>query len=344
MSAPLSPPLSVAPGVDLFVGDCLDVLPTMVAGSVQCCVTSPPYYGLRDYGTAAQIGHEPTPEAYVASLVRVFREVRRVLADDGTLWLNLGDSYAQQGGCGRQGRTSQRAGRANVEAQERDGSRRPPAGLKPKDLIGIPWMVAFALRSDGWWLRSDIVWSKPNPTPESVTDRPTRAHEFLFLLSKSERYFYDTEGGREPSVTSSSGNRARRFRREAGGVALDLNRSNQGFGVPWSGSSRNRRDVWTVTAQRYKGAHFATMPEALAEPCILAGCPLGGRVLDPFAGSGTVGAVARRLGREASLVEASTAYVPLIVERVNTPPKVRRPKRVHAVVETQLELALGGAR
>jgi DNA modification methylase len=256
-------------------------------GSVNCCVTSPPYFGLRDYGTGAQIGMEETPEAYVAEMVAVFREVRRVLRDDGTLWLNLGDSYANDGKWGGS------SGGKHVKALHGGtgiGRGKKTTGLKPKDLIGIPWMVVFALRADGWYLRSDIIWAKPNPMPESIIDRPTKAHEYMFLLSKSARYYYDAEAVKEPAI------HAGRVVRASGGAAKNAaqgfeDRTKAGFTLHDTavGDGRNRRSVWTVASQPYKGAHFAVMPPALAEPCILAGCPEGGVVLDPFAGSGTVG-------------------------------------------------------
>ena len=240
-----------------FFGDC----------SVDCCVTSPPYYGLRDYGVAGQLGLEPTPEEYVAEMVTVFREVRRVLRDSGTLWLNLGDSYAQAGGRGEQGATSQRAGRSNVRAQERSASSKPPAGYKPKDLLMIPARVALALQADGWYLRSEIIWHKPNPMPESVTDRPTSAHEKVFLLTKSPAYFYDAEAIKEDGVTPAGTKGAK-------GSAERFNTPGVNSRPPeykiYDGK-RNARNVWTITTKPFKGAHFATMPPDLAERCILAG-------------------------------------------------------------------------
>jgi DNA modification methylase len=332
---------------------------------VDCIVTSPPYWGLRDYGTAtwaggdpscvhtgvrppgihdksatnkgssrdfptltcrlcgagridAQIGLEATPEAYVAAIVAVFRELARVLKDDGTAWLNLGDSYA---GTNQPARLTARPatngrgelqiataadckGRADLETQH---------NLKPKDLVGIPWRIAFALQADGWYLRSDIIWHKPNPMPESVTDRPTKAHEYVFLLSKSERYTYDADAiaeatvGRTPHDLTGPGVDAPGSMPQRGSRSGNLERvygngrsrpgSHLGASVPWEGRTRNKRSVWTIPTLPYSGAHFATMPPALVTPCILAGCPLGGLVLDPFIGSGTVGAVAEQLGR-----------------------------------------------
>lgn len=258
-------------------GSCLERLRDLPEGSVQCCVTSPPYWGLRDYGHSDQLGLEPTPEAYVANMVAVFREVRRVLREDGVLFLNLGDSYA----AGKSGRTDcdgeLRSGRTEAGTVIQ---RKPPQGLKPKDLVGIPWRVAFALQADGWWLRQDIIWHKPNPMPESVTDRCTKAHEYIFLLTKSARYFYDSEAVKECSVDKESheGYRERGDRRT---VAEDPDqfRTRVGFAnMPGkSYPTRNRRSVWTVSTKPYSGAHFATYPPDLIEPCILAGTSEHGR-------------------------------------------------------------------
>ena len=281
-------------------------------GCVQCVVTSPPYFGLRDYGTANQIGLEPTPDAFVAALVKVFREVWRVLADDGVVFLNLGDSYAGGGYSNHdvngEAWKSAMNGDKRRSRQQDQRNALAPFGIKPKDLIGIPWAVAFALRADGWYLRSDIIWHKPNPMPESVTDRPTKAHEYLFLLTKSERYFYDAE-----AVSEQSAGRT------------DMGRMNFGARVNEGGEwktarpdvkeTRNRRSVWTVPTMPYAGAHFATMPEKLVEPCILAGSRLGDRVLDPFMGSGTVGAVAERLGRRWVGLDLNPAYHQLAKKR-----------------------------
>ena len=288
---------------------------------VQCVVTSPPYFGLRDYGTANQIGLEPTPDAFVAALVAVFREVRRVLADDGVLWLNLGDSYA--GGGYSNHDVNGAAWKAAMNGDKRQSRQQDqrnalaPFGIKPKDLIGVPWMVALALRADGWYLRSDIIWHKPNPMPESVTDRPTKAHEYLFLLTKSERYFYDAGAIREPHQTSNTirdtGTRGTQGYAKAHGLSAPARDNNGGLGYTEGG--RNRRTVWTVPTMPYSGAHFATMPEKLVEPCILAGSRLGDRVLDPFMGSGTVGAVAERLGRRWVGLDLNPAYHQLAKKR-----------------------------
>lgn len=284
----------------------------LVDGCVDCVVTSPPYFGLRDYGISNQIGLERTPDAYVETLVQVFRELRRVLRDAGTVWLNLGDSYASDtkgsgGPCVLAG-----AGRAMTEARY-TAIRRIDHGLKSKDLIGIPWRVAFALQADGWYLRSDIIWHKPNPMPESVTDRPTKAHEYLFLLTKNERYYYDADAISEASTEDSGWARQRLNGENTWSYNDSADRIKQ-TGQRIEGSTfgtfgrRNRRSVWTIPTMPYAGAHFATMPEALVEPCILAGCPMGGLVLDPFSGSGTVLAVAERLGRRGVGTDLNPAY------------------------------------
>lgn len=305
---------------DVIVGDCVAGMKTLDDQSVHTCVTSPPYFGLRDYGHEGQVGLEDTPESYVARLVEVFREVRRVLRDDGTLWLNLGDSYAQQGGRGEQGSTSARKGRSNVGAQERRASTRAPDGLKPKDLIGIPWRVAFALQADGWYLRQDIIWHKPNPMPESVRDRCTKAHEYVFLLSKGPRYYFDADAIKEPATNAGKrvtlGAKSFAKGQAAGaGVAPSGNGLAEHYDVP---AMRNRRSVWTVTTKPYEGAHFATFPPDLIEPCILAGAPPNGVVLDPFGGSGTTAGVALKHGRNAILCELNPEYDALIDARVDS--------------------------
>jgi DNA modification methylase len=319
--------------IDLRQGDCLDVLTTLPSGSVSCCVTSPPYWGLRDYGVKGQIGLEETPEAYVGRMVEVFREVKRVLADDGTLWLNLGDSYAgsnaSQGGDGS--RATYADGRkslagAMARATHRNSQVLQPKivpGLPAKNLLGIPWRVAFALQADGWYLRSDIIWHKPNPMPESVRDRPTKAHEYLFLLTKRERYFYDADAVREPHAvpTQNRYSTARRSEAKAHGergkgfnaIGSDYTRKTA---FDPSSTGRNRRSVWTICPKPYKGAHFATFPPALVEPCILAGCPKGGVVLDPFCGSGTTGQVAAEHGRSFLGIELNGDYLKLARERL----------------------------
>lgn len=388
----------------ILQGNCLEKLRELPDASVQCCVTSPPYYALRDYGHADQIGKEDTLDEYIDKLVAVFREVRRVLKDDGTLWLNLGDSYA--GSWGAQSREKNKgegtASESQIEAHPKTthtGSMkrfRPSAGradgvvdprgqrnrdgvgvvvgLKPKDLIGVPWRMAFTLQADGWWLREDIIWAKPNCMPESVTDRCTRSHEYIFHLSKSATYYHDAEAIKEPAIyeieNSHGSTKARKARAqenhksmptgERNGIrpagfkdARDFagkngdesghtggrydgeakpdkqrghSRRHDGFNDRWDkmekeeqcSGMRNKRSVWTVAPANYPDAHFATFPEALIQPCILAGCPTGGVVLDPFGGSGTTGKVALELGRQAILCELNPEYVKLIRQRCET--------------------------
>lgn len=313
----------------IHVGDCLEVMRGMDDQSVQTCITSPPYFGLRDYGVDGQIGLEATPAEFVARLVEVFREVRRLLRDDGTLWLNLGDSYATDSKWG--GSTGGKAA-AGLHGANGGGRTKSFPRLPDKNLIGIPWRVAFALQEDGWYLRQDIIWAKPNPMPESVKDRCTKAHEYLFLLSKGADYYYDQGAIREPAAPSSLarwaqdvdnqvgsdrvpgktngamkavGGRSKRdsFAR-AGAVAEHVlpgqsaaqhrsDREEETFDT----ASRNKRSVWTVPTMPFKGAHFATFPERLIEPCVLAGAPASGVVLDPFMGTGTTALVAERMGR-----------------------------------------------
>jgi DNA modification methylase len=324
-------------------GDALELLKALPEASVQCIVTSPPYWGLRDYGVAGQLGLEATPEEYVAALVALFREARRALRPDGTLWLNLGDTYASAGGEGEQGSRGQRFDRRHT--QERLILKNLIGGLKPKDLVGVPWRVAFALQADGWWLRSDIVWSKPNPMPESVRDRPTKAHEYLFLLTKSERYYYDAASIAEPVVygdhprngvpgppiqapgqpVQSGITRARREGTKKAilrGVGEGYYRPNgvagtRGVGAP--SETRNRRSVWTITTEPFPEAHFAVMPQALVEPCILAGSRPGDLVVDPCCGSGTVGVVALRHGRRFFGADLNPDYVAMARRRIAGP-------------------------
>ncbi len=278
---------------------------------VQCCVTSPPYYGLRDYGHPGQIGLEKTPAEYVAALVEVFDGVRELLADDGVLWLNLGDSYAgYHGNKNSELPTSSTNGWTNGYNENKRSAGRPQdVGLKPKDLIGIPWRVAFALQADGWYLRQDIIWHKPNPMPESVTDRCTKAHEYLFLLTKSERYYFDHVAIQEPE-TMKPQNRLtpRKANPDAKVHGMPEYRQQEGG---TGGGMRNRRSVWSVNTAPYGGAHFATFPPALIEPCILAGSRTGDVVLDPFMGSGTTAQVAQALGRQWIGCELNTEYAPL---------------------------------
>lgn len=294
--------------VKLLVGDCREMMRNYVADkSVHTCVTSPPYFGLRDYGVDGQIGLEPTPDEFVAAMVDVFRDVRRVLRDDGTLWLNLGDSYWTAKGASM-GVDPKQPGQRRGWARPQD--RPAPDGLKGKDLIGIPWRVAFALQADGWFLRQDIIWSKPNPMPESVTDRCTKAHEYIFLLSKSPKYYFDSEAIKEDAVKGAAGSRFNTGKTADHqlGRTSDVERVDDG--------KRNRRSVWNVSTKPFKGAHFATFPPDLIEPCVLAGAPVGGTVLDPFGGAGTTGLVAQRNGRNSVLCELSIIYAGMICERL----------------------------
>jgi|CXWL01.1.fsa_nt_gi DNA modification methylase len=324
--------------VSTLTGDCRIILPTLPEKSHRCCVTSPPYFGLRDYGHADQLGREKTPDEYVATMVSVFREVRRVLTDDGTLWLNIGDSYSNSG---EQLRPS---GGEHVKALHGVSGvgRVSVEGVPPKNLIGIPWLLAFALRADGWFLRCDIIWHKKNCMPESVTDRPTKAHEYLFLLSKREKYFYDSVAATEPSiyddgVTFAKSTAGRKYRAEQGhksnptkeinGVRPDKQRGHPrkhaGFNDRWdhmtrteqSAGRRNWRSVWPLATEPNSFRHFAVMPESLAERCIAAGSKPGDSVLDPFGGSGTTGRVASRLGRSATLIELNPKYVAISEQR-----------------------------
>jgi len=306
--------------VNILIGDCRTTLQSLPDQSVHMCVTSPPYFGLRDYGMDDQIGLEQTPEAFVSQLVDVFREVKRVLRDDGTLWLNLGDSYASY----RDGKATPDTIRGNSEgtlvpkgsAKNRIASTFAGSFVKHKDLIGIPWRVAFALQADGWYLRQDIIWHKPNPMPESVTDRCTKAHEYIFLLSKSPKYYFDHEAVKEPSVDPEShkGMRKRSKDKRENDPFFATKVGNNAEGKIYA--TRNKRSVWTVTTKPFRGAHFATFPPDLIEPCILAGCPLGGTVIDPFGGAGTTGLVAARHGRNAILCELNPEYAQLALDRI----------------------------
>jgi DNA modification methylase len=355
------------PLLTVLNGDAITQLTKLPDRSVQCCVTSPPYWGLRDYGCAGQLGLEKTPEEYVCNMVQVFREVRRVLKDDGTLWLNLGDTY-NQGNKGNSGaiRDGDKQGTNRGSLATRRGEnlgancRGGANGMcKSKDLVGIPWMVAFALRADGWYLRSDIIWHKPNPMPESVTDRPTKSHEYLFLLTKSQRYYYDAEAIAEPvsdsmmqqieegydglglkdyataGVQNPSSvktriieNARKKQRKPAGwdtseGAHGTIQRDGRAQEVEYTETeslTRNKRSVWTVPTYSFPDAHFATFPPDLIKPCILAGSKAGDTILDPFGGSGTTGMVALELGRKAVLIELNSEYVKLIETRCDVTP------------------------
>jgi len=311
----------------LYQGDALETLKQMEDESINCCVTSPPYWGLRDYGVDGQLGLEPTPDEYVAKMVEVFREVKRVLRDDGTLWLNLGDSYMGSWGnyapTGKGGQRAKQVERWRRGAYEGKEDWRPPTsmkqeGIKPKDLVGIPWMVAFALRADGWYLRQDIIWHKVNAMPESVTDRCTKAHEYIFLLSKSRKYYYDNEAIKETAKnankTISLGEKSF-SKRQANGVGVEPsgNGKSDNYTVK---EYRNKRSVWTIPTKPFKEAHFAVFPPALIEPCILAGCPVGGVVLDPFMGSGTIGMVAAMYRRNFIGFELNQEYCEMAERRI----------------------------
>lgn len=351
--------------VSILTGDCIDLLATLPADSINTCVTSPPYYGLRDYGVAGQIGLERTPELFIHRMVLVFEEVKRVLRPDGTIWVNMGDSYASNAGgydaTGSRGATSsKRISAGTMAAVVKNRARIPASGLKPKDMMGMPWRLAFALQNAGWFLRCDIIWHKPNPMPESVNDRPTKSHEYIFLLSKSESYFYDAAAIREqvtggaharghgvnpkakhpagwaigPSDHSAAAHQQEKNHPKTAGENSRMNvdrdprhlrtarksKQNASFSAHISGdcvTSRNKRSVWTVATAPYRDAHFATFPAALIRPCILAGCPLGGTVLDPFGGSGTTGEVAEQEGRNSILIELNPAYVALAKRRTS---------------------------
>lgn len=308
--------------IKILQGNCLDRLRDLPEKSVNTCVTSPPYFGLRDYGTDDQLGMEETPDQFTENLVKLFREVRRVLRDDGTVWLNLGDSYCSINGYARASPEFQRKGRNNAPANNRSLSELHKANIKTKDLIGIPWRVAFALQADGWYLRQDIIWSKPNPMPEPVKDRCTKSHEYIFLLTKSSKYYYDSEAIKEDCSESNIQDFMKRKTLNNKGKGSgtyeearpDLARSRADY-MP-SDLKRNKRSVWEVTPKPYSGAHFATYPPELIKPCILAGCPEGGTVLDPFGGSGTTAQVSNNLNRNAILCELNPEYVEIAKGRL----------------------------
>lgn len=304
--------------------DCLEGLRQLPDNCVQTCVTSPPYWNLRDYGVDGQLGLEPTPEEYVTHMVEVFREVRRVLRDDGTLWLNLGDSFWAGGSTTEYGQNTRNfEDKSTLASHHTNGQCQRPIKprkhtyLKPKDLVGIPWRVAFALQADGWYLRSDIIWHKPNPMPESVTDRPTKAHEYIFLLSKSERYYYDPEAVKEPLKRPEELNRETPAR-FGGALKHEGYGTRKHSGRQYTGelTGRNKRDVWMVPTHPFPEAHFATFPPKLIEPCILAGSRPGDIVLDPFAGAGTTLLVAEKYGRDSIGYELNPKYCDIIRNRL----------------------------
>ena len=312
-------------GYSLMCGDSRSVLQTLPENSVHCCVTSPPYFNLRDYGVNGQIGIEETPETYINALVEVFREVRRVLRPDGTAWVNIADTYAAN-------RTYRVHDTCGTKDHTYSKGSKVPTGCKPKDMIGIPWMLAFALRDDGWYLRQDIIWQKPNCMPESVKDRCTKSHEHIFLLSKSPQYYFDAEAISEPIAESSKKRFLQDIERQTGSNRQPgktngaMKAAMPRFGRGKDGEQgvkeyvpilrRNKRDVWSISTKGFKGAHFAVFPEELVEPCVFAGSPINGTVLDPFCGSGTVGVVSLKNGRDFIGIELNPAYVEIAQERI----------------------------
>jgi DNA modification methylase len=325
--------------IRILTGDCREVMRAMPAESVDCIVTSPPYWGLRDYGVAGQLGLEPTLGEHIATMVDVFEAAKRVLKKSGTLWLNYGDSYAAQIngrsahdtklkgnddrtfrdkpfstiGPIRPGNPDKNGGNSNRDGVRVDRESR----LKPKDLCMVPNRLAIALQEAGWWVRSEIIWAKPNPMPESVRDRPTSAHEKIWLLTKSERYFYDAEAIAEPAnYPEGPGNGPNSKYSALASLYIPGHSGKQNLEKIGPSPSRNRRNVWTIPSQPFSDAHFATFPPALIEPCVLAGCPKGGTVLDPFGGAGTTGMVADRLGRNAILIELNATYAAMAQSRI----------------------------
>lgn len=327
--------------MQVICADAVEGLKQIESSSVHTCITSPPYYGLRDYGVDGQIGLEQSPEEYIARLVAVFREVRRILRDDGTLWVNIGDSYCSTAP-GTMG-DPHFVKECSEERRQAYKKFRPPtpSGMKPKDLIGIPWMLAFALRADGWYLHQDIIWAKPNPMPESVTDRCTKSHEYIFLLSKSPHYYFDAEAIAEPITESTAKRMAQDVDSQQGSLRVPGKTNGPMKAVPpryggnkytatpdvfsrtKSGNAynyqpmRNKRDVWNVATKGFKEAHFAVFPEELIIPCVLAGCPEGGTVCDPFTGSGTTGIVALENGRSFIGCELNPAYADMARRRIS---------------------------
>lgn len=303
--------------VRLLLGDARQRLRDLPDGSVHTCVTSPPYFRQRDYEADGQVGREDTPDEFVAALVEVFREVRRVLRDDGTLWLNMGDKFARTGGTGRKASATARVGntKASVHMAGDRTSKRLP-GLRDKELIGVPWMLAFALRADGWFLRQDIIWHKPNAQPEPVKDRCVSSHEHVFLLTKGPRYYFDADAIAEEATCERKRGSGPMFKSGTGrqdaasGTVGDYRDGKEDDG------KRNKRDVWSVNTVSFPEAHFATYPPELIEPCILAGCPKGGTVLDPFGGAATTGMVADRIDRHAILIELNPEYAQIAEQRL----------------------------
>ena len=291
--------------IKILQGNCLDVLKDLPEQSVNTCITSPPYWGLRDYQEEEQLGLEDTPEEFVESLVKVFREVKRVLRDDGTVWLNLGDTYSAT-------RWSNTPSTTGISQSHSDIVLQKKTKLPDKNLVGIPWRVAFALQADGWYLRQDIIWHKPSPMPESVKDRCTKAHEYIFLLSKNAKYYFDIEAIKEDAIGNNPGNK--NPHKHKGQPFSEVKNNIDKISAV---IKRNKRSVWTVTTKPFKGAHFATFPPDLIEPCVLAGCPEGGTVLDPFGGAGTTGLVAQQNNRDSILIELNPDYIEIAKERLN---------------------------
>ena len=291
--------------IKILQGNCLDVLKDLPEQSVNTCITSPPYWGLRDYQEEEQLGLEDTPEEFVENLVKVFREVKRVLRDDGTVWLNLGDTYSAT-------RWSNTPSTTGISQSHSDIVLQKKTKLPDKNLVGIPWRVAFALQADGWYLRQDIIWHKPNPMPESVKDRCTKAHEYIFLLSKNAKYYFDIEAIKEDAIGNNPGNK--NPHKHKGQPFSEVKNNIDKISAV---IKRNKRSVWTVTTKPFKGAHFATFPPDLIEPCVLAGCPEGGTVLDPFGGAGTTGLVAQQNNRDSILIELNPDYIEIAKERLN---------------------------
>lgn len=293
----------------IIQGDCLSVLKTMESSTVNCCVTSPPYYGLRDYGVVGQIGNEPSPEGYISKLVEIFKEVKRVLKNDGTVWLNIGDSYCGTGSKGNYKDPKYTEGRNGQSISLTQKIK----GLKSKDMIGIPWRVAFALQSDGWYLRQDIIWAKPNPMPESVSDRCTKSHEYIFLLSKSSQYYFNSESIKEKASPDTSV-------RDRDNTKLNNcpGRTKMGGLKVNDYEFRNKRSVWTIATQPCKESHFATFPKELIRPCIKAGCPVDGIVIDPFLGSGTTACVCIEENRKYLGIELNPEYIKIAQKRINS--------------------------
>lgn len=319
-------------------GDCLESMKALVGlgleGTIDCCVTSPPYWGLRDYGVEGQLGLEKTPGEFIEKMVIVFEAVKKLLKPTGTLWLNMGDCYATTGGAGWQGKHGARANRTHSQRNLKKSFRPGLTGIKPKDLCGIPWRVAFALQDAGWYLRQDIIWSKPSPMPESVGDRCTKSHEYIFLLAKSSKYYFDAEAIKEPAECAATDKWASGWAKEGSHTAIShqtvkyhpklrdsaekgsFNGKHGDAAFRAVRETRNKRSVWTVVSQPFTDAHFATFPPKLIEPCILAGCPRGGTVLDPFFGAGTTGLVALQNSREFIGIELNPEYIKIAERRL----------------------------